>query len=138
MIEALPTVDLATLELKDLGLIIQSKTGVIFTNQVGGLGCLHPEAQGVFIPLSVGHKKILLALTQHFRGDWNHINERDADFIDRLLRSDGFEFIKVDRSRLKDSFEAWIYVNVENSDEEFPAIKGFGESKGILTWQNSD
>lgn len=131
-----PIVEL--LDLDDLGIIILFPSGVIFTNQVAGYGCLHPEAEGVFIPLSVGHKKILFALQQHFNGNWQHIEETDAQIVDRLLRSDGFEFIKVDRTKLEESFEAWIYVNVAEISETFPLLKGFGEAKGILTWANSD
>lgn len=66
-----PFVDL--LNFDGLGLIIPFPSGVIYTNQVGGLGCLHPEIEGVFAPLSTGNKKILFALENHFKGNWNHI-----------------------------------------------------------------
>lgn len=77
-------------------------------------------------------------------------------------------FIKVDRTKLDDCVEAWIHVNISappekpvvNYDEDsgtgiapdgdtvhdkdhpmpvllYP-IFGFGESQGILTWENSD
>ncbi len=44
---------------------------------------------------------------------WHHIEEEDAQIVDKLLRSNGFEFIKVDPAKLEESFESWIYVDVE-------------------------
>jgi hypothetical protein len=66
------------LDFDSLGLIISFPSGVIYTNQVGGTGCFQLEIEGVFVPLSIGHKKILFALQQHFKGDWNHIEKLDA------------------------------------------------------------
>ena len=131
-----PIIDL--IDLNDLGLIVIFPSGVIYTNQVGGFGCLHPEVEGVFVPLSVGNRKVLFALQQHFKGNWNHIEETDAQVVDKLLRSDGFEFIKVDKIKLEESFEAWIYVDIEEISKTFPLLNGFGKSKGILTWANND
>lgn len=131
-----PVIDL--FEFDSLGLIISFPSGVIYSNQVGGTGCLHPEIEGVFFPLSVRHKKILFALQQHFKGDWHRIENSDADIIDKLLRSDEFDFIKVDRSKLNKSFEAWIYVHIEPTSDLIPMLSGFGKTEGILTWENSD
>lgn len=131
-----PLVDL--LDFDGLGLIISFPSGVIYTNQVGGYACLHPEVEGVFVPLPVGHKKILFALQTHFSGNWHHLEEKDADVIDKLLRSDDFGYIKVDRNRLSDSFESWIYVEIDEIKETFPLIGGFEKPSGILTWANSD
>lgn len=121
-----------------LGVIVIFPSGVIYTNQAGGYACLHPEIEGVFVPLAVGHRKILFALQQHFNGNWRHIEESDAKTINKLLKSDGFGFIQVDKTILDESFEAWIYVEIEEIAETFPLIKGFGKTKGILTWANSD
>ena len=136
MSEKKPIVEL--FDYDGLGLIVLFPSGVIFTNQVGGHACLHPEAEGVFVPLSVGHKKILFALQQHFNSNWHHIEEIDAQVIDKLLRSDEFEFITVDKTKLEESFEAWIYVDIEEVSETFPLLNGFGKTKGVLIWQNSD
>lgn len=46
--------------------------------------------------------------------------------------------MKVDRSNLEQSFEAWIYVEVEDLNDPIAIINGFGRTKGILTWANSD
>lgn len=121
-----------------LGLIVLFPSGVIYTNQVGGYACLHPEAEGIFVPLSVRHKKISFALQQHFKGDWSHLKESDADVVDKLLRSDNFDFIGVDRTKLEESFEAWVYVDIAETSEMLPILNGFGRTKGVLTWENSD
>jgi hypothetical protein len=131
-----PIIDLFKFD--SLGLIILFPSGVIYTNQVGGYACLHPEIEGIFLPLSIGHKKVLFALQQHFNGSWNHIEKSDAEIVDKLLHNDEFRFIKVDRTKLEESFEAWIYVEIEKLSETLPLLKGFGKAKGILTWQNSD
>ena len=49
-----------------IGLIIPFESGVVYSNQTGGYGCLHPEVQGVYIPL---------------------VNERDALPRARIVRS---------------------------------------------------
>lgn len=121
-----------------IGLIISFPSGVIYTNQVGGFGCFHPEMEGFFVPLSLGHKNILFALQQHFKGNWHHIENSDADIIDKLLRTDEFEFVKVDRSKMNESFEAWIYIDIEQLSRDLQLLNGFGNTKGVLTWMNSD
>jgi hypothetical protein len=35
----------------DLGLIVKANTRVLYSNQSGGLACLHPEVEGFFVPL---------------------------------------------------------------------------------------
>jgi hypothetical protein len=64
-----------------------------------------------------------------------------ADYIDGFLVKDGYtRFLRVDRSRLEESHEAWIYVDVlaEEGDRRLALISGFSATKGILTWPNSD
>ncbi|GAB2190584.1 hypothetical protein MAH1_21920 [Sessilibacter sp. MAH1] len=34
-----------------VGLIFLQKSGVIYTNQVAGTACLHPQAEGIFAPI---------------------------------------------------------------------------------------
>jgi hypothetical protein len=111
---------------------------VVFTTQAGGLGCCHPEVEGVFVPLFEDHGRVSMSLMQRFRGDWHPISEEDATMIDRLLKNNGLEFIRVDRSRLSESFEAWVHVSVEEPTSEIRLISGFGSARGVLTWSNSD
>jgi len=145
-----PTIEL--IWLRQLGLIISHHSGVIYTNQVGGFACLHPEIEGVFVPLSDDSKTIEQRLSQHFTGAkwkghcYKGIDEETADFTDDLLSLNFLtKRLKVDRDKLKESIEAWIWVEIDESDfietqngtieSEF---RGFPSRKGILTWENSD
>ena len=135
-----------------LGLIIMKKSGVTYTNQTGGYACLHPETEGVYVPLSNEKSELLNKLIEYFTGlkwkgcCWDGIDEETANFIDKLLRetssikysAENLGFISVDREQLKLSHEAWIYVNLSQPSDESSIINGFGDAKGILTWPNSD
>jgi hypothetical protein len=84
------------------------------------------------------------------------ISAETADAIDAILaRTYGPEApphdpaIRVDRERLEESWEAWIYVVVveslaralpdrETGDALLPNIRGLGTARGVLTWPNSD
>jgi hypothetical protein len=132
-------------ETEGLGLVVFLPTRVFYTRQVGGISCAHPEAQGVYVLLR-DHARELEA---YFIGPkWGGlctggIDDETADFIDAFLDSTGLpglRFIRVDRTRLQDSREAWVYVDV---DEQFSGakcapIENLGAAKGILTWPNSD
>jgi hypothetical protein len=84
---------------QEVGLIFCHPSGVVYTNQAAGLGCLHPEVEGVFCPLPVRPGRAeLYALTHHFKGPWNSLREEDADVVDRILRRNGHEYLKVDRT----------------------------------------
>lgn len=130
-----------------LGLIILHSSGVFYTHETGGYAC-HPSlAQGVFAPLhreaDDDQEALLIA---HFTGPkWNgwcsdSIDEQDADYVDYVLSlAPATLYLKVDRTRLADSREAWIYVDVhEPTYSELAPISGFGECKGIFIWGNSD
>jgi hypothetical protein len=152
------------------GLIIKCATGIAYTNQSCGHHCLHPEQEGAFVP--VGNDVALPSreliskeyeLTAYFEGaPWHGsgaatgLTEADADFIDRILadRPD-LRQIRVDRSRLTESHEAWVHVLVNEEEgpmvgsigadmthvlQRLTTISGFGPFplEAILTWNNSD
>jgi hypothetical protein len=114
----------------------------LYTNQVGGHGCFHPEIEGVFFPLQTDVNRYELnTLEQHFRGSWDALNEFEANLVDTVLHrsSRDLSWISVDRSRLKDSFEAWVYVKLNPKKTHMhESLIGFDDSLGILTWPNSD
>jgi hypothetical protein len=124
-------------EFQGLALIVKAATGIRFTNQVGGTGCFHPEVEGVLVPLPerVGRPEYY-ALSQHFRGDWSALEESDADVIDRILHRNGLGWMKVDRARLGESWEAWVHVHIDPSTQDLFEASHWVE--GILTWENSD
>jgi len=52
-------------------------------------------------------------------------------------------FVTVDRARLSESQEAWVFVLVDSPAEGEPEssdipLYGFGRTRGVLTWVNSD
>jgi hypothetical protein len=135
-----------------LGLIIQFPSGVLCSNQTGGTACLHPAIEGIFVPLHPSapeHQDRLLAHFTSFKyGGWcsEGIDAEDADLIDAILAQyAGGGLILVDRSRLSDSHEAWVFVTISPHDRQgspsdpfMTTFHGFGDAKAILTWENSD
>jgi hypothetical protein len=128
-------------EFDGLGLIVNFPSGVIYTNQVAGYACLHPKAEGVFVPLPVdAGRSGIYSLQQHFRGGWRPIGVSDADIVDGILKRNGYSYLEVNRSKLGESYEAWINVLIGRASEGgWPSpAEGFEGRTGVLTWQNSD
>ena len=141
---------------KGIGLILLFPCGIRYHNQAGGYACLQPTEEGVFVPLWEELIDQEIMLHKHFfdgpkwqGGCMNGIDTEDADIIDNILNlSLHTRHIKVDRIRLKESYEAWIYVdvvtqpdgNAKSSDSDVPdfPMAGFGACKGVLVWANSD
>lgn len=86
-------------------------------------------------------------LDEYFKGPkWSGtgatkgIDPDDADYIEKVLSEAGLsESISVDPSRLNESHEAWIRVQVmaDDSSEAFSGFEPYPRP-GVLTWQNSD
>ena len=105
------------------GMIVIRPSGVYYSNQTGGYACYHPMEEGVFIPLgkeSVDQEK---ELCDYFTGakwaGWccEGIDEETAGFIEALMaKSHLTQSITVDRTRLQDSQEAWVYVDFSNTE----------------------
>jgi hypothetical protein len=110
--------------------------------------------EGVYVPLSQEvpdpQEK---ALYEYFTGPkWGGhcsegIDEETADFIDGVLSwpSAYTSNLKVNRNRLKECVEAWIYVNIASTTDEDGSLvvngwdfNYFRTTDGVLTWQNSD
>lgn len=114
------------------GLILLFPSEVHYSNQVGGIACLQPKAQGIFVPLHDELKSQEATLTDYFWSgigrevtyassadliDWEGwgIDEKDADFIDNLLQESSYtRMLTVNRDRLNDSCEAWVHVHVDD------------------------
>jgi hypothetical protein len=133
---------------RQFGLIVLFRSGVYFSNQTGGYACYHPMEEGVFVPLREEEPNQEKELQGYFTGPkWSGwcckgIDGETADFIDSVMaKTDLTKNIKVDRARLKDSHEAWVFVDFGNTEPYGfgdVEISGFGVCKGVLTWQNSD
>ena len=128
------TIDLTWYD--NIGLVLKAQSGVFYTSQVAGYVCQHPEMEGVFFPLRVKPGKAeIFSLAQRFKGRWNHIDESDADFIDKVLRSNGHATVLVNRARLEESYEAWVHVIAKGG---LDGVSGFDNCEAILVWPNSD
>lgn len=139
-----------------LSLIVESPSGVVYSNQAGGHACLQPEMEGFLIPLrndhSLGDNRLVspaTALEDHFAGEkWRGagatggIDAEDADFIDKLLERHRLSHcLEVDRMRLGESFEAWIHVKLTaDEDTSLALFSNLGPypRAAVMTWENSD
>ena len=136
------------------GVIISFPSGVRYSNQTGGTACLHPLLEGVYVPLSndctVPRGELLSPETElfaHFEGPkhrgtgaWREgLDENDAGFIEAMLmRWRLSSFLSLDRTRLVDSHEAWVWSIV--TGEEGSVFSGLGPypRAAVLTWTNTD
>ncbi len=129
-------------ECNSVGLIIPMQTGVIVQNQTGGVACVQSEVEGIYVPIYTDAQEIEVFFAER-GGAIAGLDQKEADFLDEFLHRDGHKglwFLSVDRSRLHESIEAWVYVTINQleGDLRIGVIQGFGETSGILTWPNSD
>lgn len=130
-----------------VGLIILCPSGVRYSNQTGGYACLHPVVEGVYVPLSNEVVDQEAELAAYFSGTkwlgWCNeaIDEEAAAFVDEVLRKSPYtKGLVVNRDRLLDSHESWIYVIIPHPRQapELTEYVGFGDVEAILTWENGD
>jgi len=140
-------------------LVVTHPTGVVYVNQAGGTSFLQPHVEGALVPF--GNDVALegntlmssqLALAAFFEGPKHRgagatagLDEEDADAIDAILADvRAGSWIKVDRSRLKDSMEAWVHVKIMDESGDSPWLTGLCGGfdpyprAGVLIWMNSD
>lgn len=135
--------------LNQVALIILGKSGVVYDNQVGGNFCLQRSEEG-FLSIIFDCTGMILKELSEYTIDKIKLNEQDLNNINNILcKYSSTCMLTVDKSRLEDSTEAWIYVDIANREELikklenrnlFPSYDflGFSETKGVLTWNNSD
>lgn len=127
--------------LDQAALILLSDRGVLYHNQAGGTACMQPKEKGFLIPITNDPPldnayKGSLAYKLGMVCQDIYIDERIAQQIDAILDAEVHNHkIEVDRSRLNESMESWVYVTLTSEPED---IKGFVETNAILTWPNSD
>jgi hypothetical protein len=135
-------------------LVVECPSGVVYMNQVGGNVCWWPELEGVLAPLGMDSEPQEKLAHLPYPNGREGISVEIADAVDELLASArGTQFIRVDRSRLSECWEAWIYVvldtpvtgecRVEEATTQagcsyYGEVFGFGAARGVLTWPNSD
>jgi hypothetical protein len=131
----------------EIMLLVGCSSAVRYRNQVGGVVCASEEIEGVLSPLDLSERAIERICELPYPNGAQGISVEIADTIDMILKSEPCAtFLKVDRDRLEDAWEAWVYVVIDAPEDSDPArstdyfgpIFGFGSCKGVLTWQNSD
>ena len=154
------------LDHKGLGLIIECPSGLQYINQSGGPICFWLRAEGAFVPLAEGgigtpgHRLFEYFHLRKDRSYMNSVESADADFIDSVLMDSGFDYIKVNRSRIgkaKDfqveawetwngeelratPWEAWVPVRIQHTpyDRLHGVLSGYESEEAILVWENSN
>ena len=138
-------IDLSFME-TEVMLVVEHSTGVIYINQVGGVGCARPEIEGALAPVDLREADVQRIMGLPYvpgRG----LQADNADAIDAILISNvGGRHLRVDRERLHESYEAWVFVvgQVDDFSSDWfqrdyaGSVFGFGTVKGVLTWPNSD
>ena len=116
------------------GVIILCKSGVIYTNQTGGIMCDHPEAEGVYVPLP----DMKLQDDARFL---NSLGKMELQQLQKYLDELPSIYGKIETMwKGEKQSEAWVEVEVRSIDQDYSVfLEGFDEPvKGILTWPNSD
>lgn len=121
------TMDLHLYYLREPALILSLPTGITYTQQTGGMLCMQRQAAGALFPVP---EIFLTAALMTAASDDNLITDQDANLIDNAWSEIGGDIrMAIDRTRLEDSEEAWVHVEI---------IMEHYAGAAILTWENSD
>lgn len=132
-----PNKEISLYGLEQLALIIKMNTGVIYSNQAGGYACLQPAIEGILSIIDDDTKSIINKLSL-MTINKTSLKVEDAEELDEFFHSnEGVNHLKIDRNKIQESMEAWIHVLIDHK-KDYSTLKGFNESEGILTWNNSD
>lgn len=123
-------------------LILLGPSGVVYTNQAGGGACTQPAEQGWLVPLSDdppldGSRPPLEIRLRQITEGATSLSAEQADALDALLAESPLtSFVSVDRRRLREASEAWVYVQI-TQEAEHP-WSGLEADTGVMSWPNSD
>jgi hypothetical protein len=124
--------------LSGLGLILEDESSeVTYFNQVAGHFCSQRYAKGTFVFLDDDPPSLYKIIVPYMTNRYTFSVE-EADFLDAAFaNSDCAKHLSVDRTKLEESAEAWVYVKIDPDIENW-SYAGFNVEMGILTWDNSD
>lgn len=124
----------------DLGVacIVEHKSGVVWTNQVGGTCCLHPSLEGVLVPVAskLVEKDSLedrVGATRQDVARWLREQCLDRDFEAR----EPDDPIETADATSETACEAWLTVYVSPNPQRIE-LRPFAGRRAVLTYQNSD
>lgn len=121
-------------------LIILRPTGVFYTAQTGGVGCDHPKAEGILLPMPEWMQEFddCSYGCQHLWQD-EAARTRLADDLDAFFAFKRHDFIQIDRDRLRELSEGWwpVIYNAPIGDS-FVQGQEPGPFKGYIYTGNCD
>jgi hypothetical protein len=133
-------------------LIIPCQSGMFITTQAGGLHCKHPSIEGIILPVPFAQYEPFNDQLEKFKdameldanpgcGDIytsSDVTIEEADRTDAVFEKHQVP-LKVNRDKLNESMEAWLYVHLQEGEcDADDIIKDFVGQEAILTWENCD
>jgi hypothetical protein len=121
-----------------IGVIIPMKTNLVFSNQTGGNACLHPEIEGIYIPL-ISWKE---GLKDPFFNVW--ATKYDKKLVETFLKEFGlFETLEpFSPPPLEEDTEAWVWAKIRKNINKLPeanwSLRPFAGLPCVVTYPNSD
>lgn len=123
-----------------LGVIVPAPTGIVWTNQTGGMCCAHPELEGFLVPLAGEGPREPDPFENVFPG----MNPYDPVQVQQWLEFNGleplFEPLRA-TDEAPDHAEAWIWVRIRCAPEHLfrsVALQNLCGRVAVLTYNNSD
>jgi len=131
-------------------LVIPHPTGIIYSNQAAGTACLQPELEGFLVPIA---NEVGLAPAHDLRSPENALFEYfmrhnsyggpltdgDIEKIESVMNAHLGGGLTVDRDRIKESFESWVFVAIAETKQSSILVDGIPYPvDAVLTWSNSD
>ena len=126
-------------------LIVLDNTGIVYWNQTCNTACGQRGEEGFLISISdyseCSEGSLCFPLEDSIANlEWGPvrgINEQRANEIDRIFQEYWeTKCLTVDRERLNESEEAWVYVCI--NIKKFNLVTMVKSSKGVFVWTNSD
>lgn len=135
---------IALLSITQTVLVIPRNTGIIYTNQIGGTQCNHPELEGFIVPIEYDtpikepQESLTNKLCEMFPdGNPGVVEYKEAERIQELLNNSPFtKDVTIDWDKLFMSKEAWVHVIVTGTLDD--TIEMAAVKEAVLTWPNSD
>lgn len=119
-------------------IIIPWPSDVIFDVRCGCLAAYRRQLEGFYLPI---YGRYDLSLPQHLLelhpgccGE--PLTSKEADGLDALFAELQIP-LKVIHTRLAESTEAWVHVEVITPNQD-QVLRNFGGSVGVLIWQNCE
>lgn len=121
-------------------LIVEWPTGIKYTAQTGGIGCDHPVCEGFVMGLPQLFEKFDdCSYGCHHLWEMEDARIKLADDLDIFFKDNHYDYLQIDRSRLKDLTEGWWPVIISRElGDHFMNGTHPGPFKGFIHTGNCD